>query len=136
MTSYQIALIPGDGVGSEITEEASRVLEAAAEIHGFDVATELFDWSCDRYLETGEMMPADALETLSSFDSIFLGCIGDANKVEDVKSPITALPWIVHPTEIHRKHDVFKYRQHWQKLKELEDYPQIATAPLRYVSFT
>lgn len=83
MTSYQIALIPGDGVGGEITDEAVRVLEAAADIHGFDVETELFDWSCDRYLAKGAMMPDDALETLSGFDSIFLGCIGDANKVAD-----------------------------------------------------
>ncbi len=83
MTAYRIALIPGDGVGGEITEEAARVLEAAAEIHGFDVETELFDWSCDRYLEKGAMMPDNALETLAKFDSIFLGCIGDANKVPD-----------------------------------------------------
>ena len=83
MNSYRIALIPGDGVGGEITEEAVRALDAAAEIHGFDVATELFDWSCDRYLEQGEMMPEDALDTLAGFDSIFLGCIGDANKVAD-----------------------------------------------------
>jgi tartrate dehydrogenase/decarboxylase/D-malate dehydrogenase len=83
MKSYQIALIPGDGVGVEITDEAVRVLDAAADIHGFEVATESFDWSCDRYLETGAMMPENALETLSGFDSIFLGCIGDADKVED-----------------------------------------------------
>ncbi len=83
MKSHRIALIPGDGVGVEITEEAVRVLDAASDIHGFDVSTEGFDWSCDRYLETGSMMPEDALEVLSGFDSIFLGCIGDANKVED-----------------------------------------------------
>ena len=67
----------------EITDEAVRVLDAAADIHGFEVATESFDWSCDRYLETGAMMPDNALETLGEFDSIFLGCIGDADKVED-----------------------------------------------------
>jgi tartrate dehydrogenase/decarboxylase/D-malate dehydrogenase len=83
MKSYRIASIPGDGVGVEIANEATRVLDAAADIHGFGVATENFDWSCDRFLETGAMMPEDALETLSGFDSIFLGCIGDANKVED-----------------------------------------------------
>lgn len=83
MASYRIALIPGDGVGAEITEEAVRVLDVAADIHGFEVATTNFDWSCDRYLEEGEMMPDDALDTLADFDSIFLGCIGDANKVAD-----------------------------------------------------
>ncbi len=83
MTSYRIALIPGDGVGDEITDEAVRVLEAAADIHGFDVTSERFDWSCDRYLQVGAMMPENALDTLANFDSIFLGCIGDANKVAD-----------------------------------------------------
>jgi tartrate dehydrogenase/decarboxylase/D-malate dehydrogenase len=83
MKSYRIASIPGDGVGVEIAEEAVRVLDAAAGIHGFEVSIEDFDWSCDRFLETGAMMPENALETLSGFDSIFLGCIGDANKVED-----------------------------------------------------
>jgi tartrate dehydrogenase/decarboxylase/D-malate dehydrogenase len=78
-----IALIPGDGVGPEITTEATRILEAAGKVYGFPIETETFDWSCDRYLEAGEMMPPDALETLADFDAIFLGCIGDANKVPD-----------------------------------------------------
>lgn len=83
MSQYRVAVIPGDGVGTEISAEAVRILDCAAEIHGFEVETESFDWSCDRYLEIGEMMPADALETLKDFDAIFLGCIGDANKVAD-----------------------------------------------------
>lgn len=83
MSQYRIATIPGDGVGIEITEEATRILEAAAEIHGFDVEIETFDWSCDYYLEHGVMMPDDALSTLADFDSIFLGSVGDANKVPD-----------------------------------------------------
>lgn len=80
---YRIATIPGDGVGIEITHEATRILEAAAEIHGFDVEIEAFDWSCDYYLEHGVMMPDDALSILADFDSIFLGSVGDANKVPD-----------------------------------------------------
>ncbi|NIA24053.1 MAG: 3-isopropylmalate dehydrogenase [Gammaproteobacteria bacterium] len=83
MPQYRIAAIPGDGVGAEITQEATRILNAAAQIHGFDVELESFDWSCDYYLQNGVMMPDDALPTLADFDSIFLGCIGDANKVPD-----------------------------------------------------
>ena len=78
-----IAVIPGDGVGPEVSAEAVRVLEASGERFGFEVATEWFDWGCDRFLETGAMMPADALDTLRGFDAIFLGCIGDAAKVPD-----------------------------------------------------
>ena len=57
MKSHRIALIPGDGVGVEISDEAVRVLDAASDLFGFEVSTEDFDWSCDRYLETGAMMP-------------------------------------------------------------------------------
>ena len=83
MSQYRVAVIPGDGVGAEISEEAVRILDASAQIHGFEVETQSFDWSCDRYLEVGRLMPDDALETLKAFDAIFLGCIGDANKVPD-----------------------------------------------------
>ena len=83
MSGYRVAVIPGDGVGTEVAAEAVRVLEAAAGRFGFDLETESFDWGCDRFLELGEMMPGDALATLAEFDAIFLGCIGDAAKVPD-----------------------------------------------------
>jgi len=83
MSGYRVAVIPGDGVGNEVATEALRVLEAASSRFGFELETESFDWSCDRYLERGAMMPDDALGTLSDFDGIFLGCIGDAAKVPD-----------------------------------------------------
>jgi len=83
MTDYRVAVIPGDGVGSEVAAEAVRVLEAAGSRFGFGLNTETFDWGCDWYLEHGEMMPEDALATLAPFDAIFLGCIGDAAKVPD-----------------------------------------------------
>ena len=83
MSGYRVAVIPGDGVGAEVATEAVRALDAAADQFGFDVSTESFAWGCDWYLEHGEMMPEDALETLAAFDAIFLGCIGDAGKVAD-----------------------------------------------------
>ena len=83
MPEYHIAVIPGDGVGPEIGKEATAVLQTASDVYGFGIETRVFDWSCDRYLAQGEMMPSDALDTLSQFDSIFLGSIGDAAKVPD-----------------------------------------------------
>lgn len=83
MRTHRIAVIPGDGVGPEVATEATRVVETAASAYGFEVEFETFDWGCDRYLDVGAMMPNDALETLADFDSIFLGCIGDAAKVPD-----------------------------------------------------
>ena len=83
MKNYGIAVIPGDGIGNEVSQEAVKVLNALAEKHGFGVKTEWFDWSCNYYLKHGEMGPENVLDILKGFDSIFLGSIGDANKVPD-----------------------------------------------------
>src|ERR1700740_2038384 len=73
---YKIASIPGDGIGNEVVPEGMRVVETAARKFGFPVALEEFEWSCERYLKTGEMMPKDGLEQLRPFDAIFLGAVG------------------------------------------------------------
>lgn len=76
MTHHRIAVIPGDGIGVEVTEEATRVVDAVAVKHGFTVQWTPFDWSCRRYTETGKMMPDDGLEQLRPFDAILLGAVG------------------------------------------------------------
>jgi tartrate dehydrogenase/decarboxylase/D-malate dehydrogenase len=73
---HRIAVIPGDGIGAEVTAVARRVLDAVAPGHGLDLDYETFDWSCQRYVETGAMMPADAIDTLRGFDAILLGAVG------------------------------------------------------------
>jgi tartrate dehydrogenase/decarboxylase/D-malate dehydrogenase len=83
MSSYDIAIIPGDGVGQEVADEAIKILQTAAQKYGFSTRTESFDWSCNYYLKHGKMMPDDALQTLKDFDAMFLGCVGDINKVPD-----------------------------------------------------
>ena len=58
MTTYQLAVIPGDGVGTEVIPEGLKVLRRAGEVTGrFDIATRDFPWSCQWYLEHGAMMP-------------------------------------------------------------------------------
>ena len=77
MDRVSCAVIPGDGIGPEVVSEGLRVLQAAAEIDGglaFDFTE--FPWSCEYYARNGEMMPADGLDTLSSFETIFLGAVG------------------------------------------------------------
>jgi tartrate dehydrogenase/decarboxylase/D-malate dehydrogenase len=71
-----IALIPGDGIGTEVMPEGVRVLEAAGKKHGINFQWQSFDWSCERYLETGSMMPEDGIEQLRAFDAIYLGAVG------------------------------------------------------------
>ena len=73
---YAIAVIPGDGIGREVTPAALEVLEAAGRAHGFGLELTEHPWGCDHFVETGRMMPADALETLRPSDAIFLGAVG------------------------------------------------------------
>ena len=74
--SYDIALIPGDGIGPEVVDATLPILDAAATAHGFDVETTRYDWGTDRYLTEGAMMPDDGLDRLASHDAILLGAVG------------------------------------------------------------
>ena len=89
---YRIALIPGDGTGPEVTDEAEKVLDAAAETFGFKVDKTSFDYGGDRYLQTGEVLPEGAVEELSGFDAILLGAIGHP----DVKPGILEKGILLH----------------------------------------
>jgi len=81
--SYKIALIPGDGIGTAVTEAAWEVLGRAAHGGGFRLEGTSFPWSCDFYEKTGAMMPADGIETLRGFDAILLGAVGWPRRVPD-----------------------------------------------------
>jgi tartrate dehydrogenase/decarboxylase/D-malate dehydrogenase len=77
MNRYRIAVIPGDGVGTEVVPAALRVLNRAAELSGsFSLDCEEFPWGSGYYLETGRMMPEDGLSVLRDFNAIFLGAVG------------------------------------------------------------
>jgi tartrate dehydrogenase/decarboxylase/D-malate dehydrogenase len=76
MKKYKVAVIPGDGIGKEVVPEGQKVLEAAARKHGFTLDWKHFDWSCDRFLKSGEFMPKDGIEQLRGFDAIYLGAVG------------------------------------------------------------
>ena len=76
MTTHRIALIPGDGIGREVTPAACAVLDAVGARHGVGFRYDEFDWSCERYLAEGAMMPADGLEQVRHHDAIFLGAVG------------------------------------------------------------
>src|SRR5256885_4917739 len=73
---HRIAAIPGDGIGKDVVPEGMRVLDAAGRRFGFEIEWTTFDWSCERYAQTGRMMPEDGLEQLRRFESIFLGAVG------------------------------------------------------------
>jgi tartrate dehydrogenase/decarboxylase/D-malate dehydrogenase len=77
MSDHAIAVIPGDGIGIEVIREGQLTLETLAEVTG-DLVWEFqtFPWGCEYYLDKNEMMPANALKTLESFDAIYFGACG------------------------------------------------------------
>ena len=93
MATYKIALIPGDGVGPEVVQEACKVLDALAALDG-SLAFEYthFPWSSAYYRETGRMMPEDGLEQIRPHDAILLGAVGDPDISDNVTLDGLLLP--------------------------------------------
>jgi 3-isopropylmalate dehydrogenase len=73
---HKIAVIGGDGTGPEVVAEGLKVLKAVAQKKGFQYETKSFDFGGERYLKTGEVLPAGAIEELRKFDVIYLGAVG------------------------------------------------------------
>ncbi len=78
MTStYSLAVIPGDGIGGEVTAEALKVLDAVAPAAAVTFAPTPYDLGARRYLATGEVLPDSVLAELRGHDAILLGAVGD-----------------------------------------------------------
>ena len=74
--NLKIALIPGDGIGREVMPEGVRVLEAVSSKFGIKLDWTEFEWSCETFLKTGQMMPDDGLDQLRTHDAVYLGAVG------------------------------------------------------------
>jgi 3-isopropylmalate dehydrogenase len=74
--TYNIAVLGGDGTGPEVIREGVKVLKAASSKYGFKVNFHDYDFGGDRYLRTKEVLPANAVDELKKYDSIYLGAIG------------------------------------------------------------
>jgi 3-isopropylmalate dehydrogenase len=72
----KLGVVGGDGVGPEVTAEALEVLAAAAELEGLKYQVTPFDLGGQRYLRTGEILPAADVERLRGCDAILLGAVG------------------------------------------------------------
>ncbi|HWS55908.1 MAG TPA: 3-isopropylmalate dehydrogenase [Pyrinomonadaceae bacterium] len=74
----RVAVVPGDGIGPEVTAEAVAVLEALRETHGVRLDFRHFDWGADKFLSEGVGLPEGALDMLTrDFDAILAGAFGD-----------------------------------------------------------
>lgn len=80
MSSFPIAVIPGDGIGQEVIPVTMRVLEKAVPSTRFE--WNVLDWNCQRYLKTGKLQPDDAFDILARHKAVLFGAVGDP-KVND-----------------------------------------------------
>ncbi len=74
--TLKVAVIGGDGTGPEVVAEGVKVLKAVAKLEEFKVDFTEFDYGGDRYLKTGEILPAGAADELAKYRAILLGAIG------------------------------------------------------------
>jgi tartrate dehydrogenase/decarboxylase/D-malate dehydrogenase len=77
---HRVALIPGDGVGPEVTAEARRAIDAL----GLALEWTELDWGSARYHAHGTLMPDDWLDVLRAHDAVLLGAVGDPSVPDDV----------------------------------------------------
>ncbi|WP_412777559.1 tartrate dehydrogenase [Thalassospira lucentensis] len=82
--THKIAVIAGDGIGTEVMPEGIRVLEATADVFGIDLTFDTFEFgSCDYYQKHGQMMPDDWRAQVGNHDAIFFGAVGWPDIVPD-----------------------------------------------------
>ena len=74
---YDIALIPGDGIGPEIIREGKKVIEAASFQYGLEINWIEFPFGAEHYLKTRELLPDSALKEIKDMNAIYFGAIGD-----------------------------------------------------------
>lgn len=84
MNKFSIALLPGDGIGREVTPAAFEIAKQAAQNAGAELESVIYDWGSDYYLEHGRMMPGDALDQLRRHDAILLGAVGHPKVADNI----------------------------------------------------
>ncbi|MDR0622675.1 MAG: isocitrate/isopropylmalate dehydrogenase family protein [Deltaproteobacteria bacterium] len=74
---YDIAVVPGDGIGPEVIDQALRVLTAAGSRFGFGLKLNEFPYGANHYLKTGVILPESAFSELAACKAILFGAVGD-----------------------------------------------------------
>ncbi|MDO9132266.1 tartrate dehydrogenase [Hydrogenophaga sp.] len=84
MSQHRIAVIAGDGIGTEVMPEGIRVLETVATKFGIDLHFDHFDFSsCDYFERHGKMLPDDWKDQIGGHEAIYFGAVGWPDKVPD-----------------------------------------------------
>lgn len=75
--AFNLAVVPGDGIGPEVTAQALAVLHQVAAEHDVTFSTTEYDLGARRWHATGETLPDSVLEEIRGQDAILLGAVGD-----------------------------------------------------------
>ncbi|WP_298826081.1 tartrate dehydrogenase [uncultured Planococcus sp.] len=85
MSAHKIAVLPGDGIGPDVTKEAIKVLEALKQLDStFEIDFDQFEWGSEYYLAHGHIMPKDGLDQLKDYDAILFGAVGDKRVPDEI----------------------------------------------------
>lgn len=74
---FRIAVIPGDGIGTEVIGEGLKVLKTLEETYDFRADFSEMDIGASRYLRSGELLTEDDIEFIRKHDAVYFGAIGD-----------------------------------------------------------
>ncbi len=92
MPVFRVAVIGGDGIGPEVTEQAVRVADAALRHDRAAAEWDRLPWDSARYLKTGALLPPDAFEVLRRYDAILFGAVGRPDVPDHVPVQSLLLP--------------------------------------------
>src|SRR4051812_4256168 len=76
MTQFTVAVLPGDGIGPEVTAEAVRILEAVGDLYGYRIATPEFPIGAAGVALVGDALPPGTRDAASDADAVLLGAVG------------------------------------------------------------
>ena len=77
MKRFRVAVLPGDGIGPEVTREAVRVLELAGELFGHRIDLAEYAIGAEALVEDGDPLPSRTCQGVLDADAVLLGAVGD-----------------------------------------------------------
>ena len=81
---YDIAIIPGDGIGIEVTKSSLVIIKKILNLDNISIKESYYPWGSKYYRKYNKMMPEDGISKLQKHDAIFFGAVGDLNISDDI----------------------------------------------------
>ena len=97
---YDIGILPGDGIGAEVVQEACKVLDAIQSIYGFQTRREALPYGAEHFLATGETMPDAAFDRIRQMHAVLFGAIGDP-RIEVGKLEFAIIAGMRHKLDLY-----------------------------------